>query len=235
MDGVSNWKIYLLWPIKKLLLEGSTPGNEPLWFLISLYLVRIIYNYIAEWKYLDTILVLLLIMFYLLKFVDILNISEMLVYPFYLYSTFVGLLFYRAGYMLKNAQYKADVFWISVLCVIVISLLVPAQFDFRAISGDKSSKGDFVIFVIYSISACVVINNIFRYLYSKCDIKILTKIGKDSMFYYCIHWIILLFLNLYFGYFDIQLGWEQFALYIMGLVVLLPFFKKYQNKFFPVF
>lgn len=47
LNGTFEWN--MLYPIKELLRQGSVSGNLPLWFLLTLFSSRLVFNYLSNY------------------------------------------------------------------------------------------------------------------------------------------------------------------------------------------
>lgn len=178
--GDYDWKHYLLTPIKELFFTGSTTGNQPLWFLFSLFCVQFAFNELKRRK-VNTGFILLMgvlvptALFYLNKPL-----------PIYFANVPLGMSAYALGYMLKEKQFGKKVLVASLIVYLGIMIMLPSYLDFR--SNALNENGNYILAVLFGLSGCVVFNNLFKRL---PHMKILQFMGKNSMEYYVTHWIIL--------------------------------------------
>ena len=102
-EGDYNWMHYVLSPIKSILLNGSLAGNLPLWFLLTLLAVQLIFNYLSKkvniW----------FVVFVGYSIACILNMVAIPL-PLYFANIALGIATYGFGYKMKNVQYKNNVF-----------------------------------------------------------------------------------------------------------------------------
>lgn len=145
------------------------------WFLISLFLVRITYNYLSDkfssWK----IAILCLTVSFLLTFAN----SHL---PCYIGCFFHGMTLFSMGNFIKKTQFNKYVLLMS-LCIFILSFPMPSKIDFR---DNSVICGFFLIAVAYEIAGCVIVNNIFSRWMNK-KIALLTYLGQNSMVFYLIH------------------------------------------------
>lgn len=207
-EGDYNWMHYVLSPIKSILLNGSLGGNLPLWFLLSLLAVQLIFNYLSKkvniW----------LVIFAGYAIACILNIVE---YPFplYLANISLGIAIYGLGYKMKNVQYKNNVFFFAFVVYVVILSLCYSSIDFRA---NQVAKGLYWIACLYAISGCIIINYLFSLV--KVRLKMLEYIGRHSMNYYVMHWPILLLCSIILG--KSTSGWNLFVIMGVSCMCIMP-------------
>ena len=178
--GEIGWKHYILTPLKDLLLRGSISGNLPLWFLFSLYCVQAVFNelYIRSFRPICLFgggLLISSVSYYIgLK------------YPYYLSTVSLGLAAYSFGYIFRELQYTKKSFCIFLALYLGIFLFCPSFIDFR--DNCLNDGGNYFLAVAFSLSGCIVFDNIFRKL-PNCTV--LQFIGRNSMEYYVTHWIVL--------------------------------------------
>lgn len=210
INGDMEWRHYILTPFKDLLMTGSVSGNLPLWFLISLYCVQVIYNefYIRHIK--PIFLFLGGLLFASLAFY--LN----LLYPYYISTVTLGLAAYAFGYMFRERQYKNSCLFISLVLYLVIFIFCPSFIGFRA--NILNDGGSYLLAVVYSLSGCIVFDNVFKKM-PNCSF--LQFIGKNSMEYYVTHWIILNICSVICSRLLHWSGVESFCLMVV-LSLLIP-------------
>jgi hypothetical protein len=90
-------------PLHSLLLEGSVSGNLPLWFLLSLFAVKNIFNYVYRLnKSLNFRRGLMLCLSMIWLFILLIPIDGEVFHPIFLSNISSGLLFFSLGYLLRN-------------------------------------------------------------------------------------------------------------------------------------
>lgn len=190
--------------IKNILLEGSSPGNLALWFLLSLFCVRIIWAFCYEKNRLYIIPFLCLIA-PLMHFVDI-------KYPFYLANISSGLTYFGFGFILKDFKINNPYVIITLTALWISSIIYfPNMIDMR---GNSLNSGYYILSFPQNLLGILAINSLFEKLQIKCNI--LSNIGKNSMGYYCIHWIILITTRIFFK------GYTYLIITIFCCLIFLP-------------
>lgn len=181
VNGDLNWKHYLLTPFKEFVCTGSVTGNQPLWFLFSLFIVQLLFNelFVRKTKPILVLLLSLLIPIVLFYCGD----NNLFIY---LANVPLGMAAYTCGYMIKEKQFEKSFFFPALMIYLGVMLLQPSHLVFR--SNTLNSGGHYLLAIAFSLSACVVFNNVFKKL-PNCSW--LQFIGKNSMTYYVTHWIIL--------------------------------------------
>lgn len=180
VDGDREISHYLLSPFKTLFAEGAINGNLPLWFLLTLCVVQCVYSLVQSKR--GLVLVVSLLVAYLLNEI---GYSK----PYLLANCCSGLFFYSAGHILKEYQYKTPIALLSMVIGIAILFMFPSIVDMRS---NQLFSGNYLIWCIYSIVAIITFNNLSRYLRVTLITNPLSFIGRYSMIFYVLHWIIML-------------------------------------------
>lgn len=180
--GTFEWN--MLYPVREFLGQGSVYGNLPLWFLLTLFLSRLVYNYLANHGIRNEI-----IGFVALSFAFGLHLFEV-DKPYILANTCSGVFFMSLGYIMKNYMSKLAPPILFLLCLIyALSVQYPS---FVGMRSNHLYYGYYLLWIIYSICAIVVWNKVSQYMpFQKIGFHI---VGKYSMQIYCIHWIPLMFI-----------------------------------------
>lgn len=171
---------YFINSLRQILHEGAVAGNAPLWFLFTLFCVRIIFYLVHKLKQYSVIPICFFgILAYILNFWHIKDY-------YWISNICSGMFFFGCGYILKNVQYNKYLFIISVITYIGIIIYIPTFVDFRS---NTFTKENYIAWILSSLAGIITFNNIFKYI--PVRFKLLNNIGKDSMSYYVTHWIIL--------------------------------------------
>lgn len=203
---------YVLRPLRTLLHEGAVVGNSPLWFLLTLFLVRLIFIFLykRQRNRIKIITVISIVIPFVLCLVDFHDL-------YYISNVCSGLFYYIMGFYLKDNQYKKIYLIIGLLFYLIYVFYFPSYFDFRS----NIIKPSFYILCIVScLGGIIVYNNIFKRL---PNFKILEYIGRNSMSYYVLHWIVLGIMSILFKYsLELNDGCLLFYMYIFSNILLLP-------------
>ena len=177
-----NWIHYFLSPAKHLALYGCLAGNEPLWFLLTLFFVLAIYNFIMKnqtktFLFKMSIVVIAILISFLFERFNIRIFS-------YFFSTMVGLAFFSFGNIFCDIQYNKKIFSLILLLLIdICNIEIPVFY----IHSNVLTKGNYILWIIYSLAACIVINNVFKLIGGGA----LRYIGQNAMIIYLTHWIVI--------------------------------------------
>lgn len=213
------WGHYILSPFKALLRYGCVIGNEPLWFLLSLFIIRILYTLIKNYKISFFLVIILCLL--IGSTCNYLDITE----PRYLGNVATGLLFYSVGNLWQGYRdifNKTIYFVLLLLCTIFLYFIYPSAIDSFY---NKTIYGNYFIWIIHSILCIISIN----YLFSKLPpIKFFQNIGKNSMPYYIVHRVIIFTIQDIFLLIGLSTtGLTPFIWSTIMCFILLPISAKY--------
>lgn len=194
--------------------KGSLPGNAPLWFLLTLFFVRILVNLLNKFvreKYLLIIFLILSSSFYLLM-------STYQYIPWWVGNTCLGCFFFLCGSILKNIQYRDSILVISLLLYFMLIFFYPSVVGFWNCSV---IYGNWFIWILIALSGVILSNNIFK-RYQLLHVKWILNVGRNSMSYYCFHWILLVIMNMLFELYRCEDSMIQLTFDIFALLIILP-------------
>lgn len=177
-----NWMHYFLSPAKHLVLYGCLAGNEPLWFLLTLFFVLAIYNFIMK-NQTKTFLFKMSIVVIAIPISLLFEIFNIRMFS-YFFSTIVGLVFFSLGNIFCDIQYNKKIFSLSLLLLLAICNIEIPVFD---IHSNVLTKGNYILWILYSLAACIIINNVFKFMGGGA----LRYIGQNAMTIYVTHWIVI--------------------------------------------
>ncbi len=214
LDGDTNIIHYTLSPPKQMLLGGG--GHlwaAPLWFLVTLFLVKTLSSSLLRATknrmgggiacgVIGLILALLSRHFTTLR-------------PYYLTNFFPAMFFYVLGHRMKEKQYDNKIFYCSII-VFVISLIHPSLVDF---STNVITKGSYLLWMLYATAGIVMFNNIFKRI--NRDIWPFTQIGRESMYWYVAHWALMKAISLVVARACPELQGLKLLFVIFGSLMLL--------------
>lgn len=149
VQGDTNWLHYISFT-KWLILYGSIPANLPLWFLLSLFIVKTTYN-AAIGRIPDIYLIIIALA------VAFLHNHLGLDAPRYLANGALGLVFFILGFRMKSLQYKSKIIVGIAVAVYAVSIAWPANID---MFGNTLLNGWYLLAVVYTLAGIIVINKI---------------------------------------------------------------------------
>lgn len=214
--GDTNWIHYLLTPLKWAFITGSFTGNLPLWFLLSLFVVKGVV--VVADKYNLSKIMLLLVALIVSGGGTLLQLHTTHVI-YWIFSSALGMVFYIAGFYLRNMQYHSK--WVKIagaLCFCVSIFMFPSMVN---IHMDTTVKGYWMVYVMGSIGSIIVLNNLFRL--HVFQLPLLQSIGRNSMDYYCAHWILFYIVILIFDFpQDGSTNYTLLWILIISSAIILP-------------
>lgn len=166
-----------------VIYRGGIDWNLALWFLISLFAVRIITPILNKILPISLILILSVLISWGANYLN-------LTYPVWIGNIALGIMFYTIGYLLRVIQYNKSIFYISSLLFICgFFLPLVTKFDFRC--NQIGVTDNYLVVMLYCTSGIITINNIAFKFFNK-PITIITNIGKNSIILYVIHFPIIM-------------------------------------------
>ncbi len=203
---------------KKIITTSVVGPTAASWFLLSLFVARLAFNhlYVYVHPFLITVFfacaaygIFLMICRGWTLDIHMSDHDAFLKIPtFYIGNMCHGLSVYSLGYYTKEKQFS-KVFFFPAFILFVLKYFIPAGIDFRA---NEPSGVNFMLAVIYGMSGCIVINNLFKRFVNK-KIPIVTYIGINSMVYYLVHFPVMII--------TIKLFWSPFENYDLWIRFLI--------------
>lgn len=206
LSGDDNLRHFFVAPIKQFINDGSIDGNKPLWFLLSLFLIRNINALINNINHNLLLYILLVIISLIICFYN--------VHPLWISNTSCGLLFYISGKKMKQLQYEKWAIILMVCLYLIPVFFIPSIVDMRT---NITQKGYYSIWILSSIAGCVCANNLFKKIK---NIRVLEYIGKNSIVFFVCHWLILVLVKILY----IQLLGYNDKIILFNLMVMSCFF-----------
>ena len=170
---------YFVYSLKAMLLDGALMGNRALWFLLSLFVVRILCNIWVNRKlelwYLCGLSLCFSIFFYLVGLKN----------PVWMGNISLGLFFFALGArMPKNSPV---IKYISCILYAIVPIFCMSRVDMRA---NKLIEGYYSVWIVWSIAAFFAINTFFSFFTRKMPslMSPLVFLGRHSMSFYVAHW-----------------------------------------------
>ena len=222
-----NTIIFLKGEIVLILSTSTVWPTAAIWFLISLYFTRITFNLLYH-KIHPLILTIFFAfasyVIYIIYYngwsydIHFVGSNSHIQFPqFYIGNICHGLSLYSLGHYLQDKQFNKKVF-IMASILFMMKYFIPAGIDFRA---NLSSGTHFMLAVLYEMTGCIVINNLFRQFLNH-KIIFITHIGSNSMVYYLIHFPVMCTIGrLYLKYEDYDI-WPKF--FILSFMVTISLF-----------
>lgn len=186
-------RMILYVPIRSFILGGSIPINAALWFLLTLFIVRQVANFVLHKCNAIYVAITGMLMACCIHF---LNYHMM---PFTLYTFTWGLCFFCAGYVLKHYENNRLVIVISAIILLLTFIFTEIPTVYK-----KEETIEWYWYVLWypaSIAGCIVFNNVCQWIdilgklifkNASCDMPfpIFKWVGINAMTFYVSHAII---------------------------------------------
>ena len=202
----------ILTPFYQLLeFGGGGLNNQPLWFLLSLFFANIFYIIIDKYNF-NLIIIFFPIIGFLLDYYKI-NL------PLGLSKLFLGVFFFGAGNYFKLIERNQNIFTNIIMFTVYVIYVVflYSYLDFRS---NTIIIGNYFIYTIGSLVGIVFFiwtgNFVFK-------INLLNYIGVNSLIYFIVHWIILVFVRNIFCVFNLKTTNFIFAIILtLSVFIIMP-------------
>lgn len=213
--------------LKELVMNGSIQGNMALWFLLSLFICRILFNLLSLAK----INAWWIMGGFVIAATGVNYASTLAFIPYYIGNVCYGMVFYAAGYALKSV--KIPIWGIIALgaAIALCSYFCQSIIDIRL---NSAIKGEYIVTIPYNLAVILFINNIAKFIPSKfLESTRLHLVGRDSMSYYVMHWIIILLCDLVMvEVFNLTSGTYYWWITAVTCLLTLPFINVVLNRRF---
>ena len=195
--------------------EGAVICNAPLWFLLSLFFVRLFFSLLKKLR------IPLLVTVFSSFLAGWLIFAYSVPIGLYFGDIAFGLVFYCLGVLLKEKQYNKTVYLTSLL--VYLGLLTYLFFSSFQSGHDTVIQQPYPLVRFFNLAGCILFNNIFKRV-PKLQFPFLAKIGKDSMTLLVTHFIIITVLI-----YSNRISWHLpnpflFLIVLVSLSILLPVF-----------
>lgn len=169
---------YWWWPIRQIFAIGRVEGNGPLWFLLSLFFVRVIFQTTQNKRWAQIALIICCVV---VSFIG----NYFSIRPRTISNIAMGIVFYGLGAVLRDVQYIKWV-GISSVCVWILSYILMSFFGWHLIdfSFNTTIMGYHSIWLFNCIFACISVDYILR---NVPIAGIFSWLGKNSMPFLCVH------------------------------------------------
>lgn len=168
VSGDDNWIHTILIPIKSLLYYGSIPINYPLYFLLSLFMVRLIAKPIVEAK--SSVLIIGVSLFcFLTVFFNSYNIAE----PNYWVNVVTGTAFFLLGYVFRDIQYMKLIRIVATVSYILLEMFAFSSVEMR---HNLLESGSYLVWPIICLSGIILSNNMSKALQLKNNNILLSSV-----------------------------------------------------------
>lgn len=200
---------------------GAPINNIALWFLLTLFLCKILFDLLTTLRVPSVAIGISmgLLAFVAYSFKIFIRDNDVEI-PYYIVNTITGVCFYAMGFSLVNLQFKRNIIYISLFAHVIILF---AFFSFVDMFKNVLVVGYYPLWLISSVSGCIIINNLFRKLCKHVSFQLLEYVGRNSMVFYAAHlWIIVIVNGRLIPFFGIKNAIVCFMINTVACVIILP-------------
>ena len=207
-------------PLESFIHIGNIKGNDPLWFLLCIFFVREIFNFLVN-KNVNALVIA--IVSYLIGFIfSSIGFQD---YTWWFGNWFTGLCFFSLGYVITRFNNK-----IAFLLAIIIVLLfgVGEVLDIIQVPrlythANKMTRGNYLLYLPWALACVVFTINFFRYAQRFLKFRILDFVGTNALHIYIWHWILFtvatFFTKEVLGIESVRIHW---IILVVSALVFLP-------------
>lgn len=216
--------------MNSIFFYGRPNVNVPLWFLLTLFLVKYLVNIFVS-KGIKPIVVLLL-SFLIAIIINLLKINLgnplFLREPEYLFNTVTGICFFCCGIVFKEIQFNR---LLVLVCLSLHLIIILGYFSYVDMEHNTLIKGYYLLWIISSLTGIILINNCFHYLCKTMKFKLFNYVGYNSMTFYLVHFIIIKIILYYVApILPITSSWTLFMVMLLACIVCIPVFVVIFNR-----
>ena len=215
--------------IRGLFLTGKVPINTPLWFLLTLFGVRMVANRFlperddkyASWKIISMVAIGYVISYLAYRF------NHRLL-PYWVANGAAGLSFFTLGYALRDWEQK---WWLIALSVLVYIVGCVWGFPVVDMWPNKLVAGQYLLWIPVSLCCIITFNAVCRWITCLIQVKQMEWVGKNAMTIYVVHCMVYVTVSTIFEYYDVQIatGW-LFGVILLAYALILPIVCKLQER-----
>lgn len=181
--------------IRALFLRGYIVGNLPLWFLLTLFGVRMVANKVLpdkEDKYAWLKIASIVLGGYIVSYLAYRFNHRLL--PYWIANGAAGLTFFSLGYVMRDLETK---WWLIVPCAVVYVLGCIFGFLIVDMWPNEVVTGNYLLWIPVAFCCIVTFNAVCRWITSVVRVKPIEWVGQNAMTIYVVHILIVtLFIEL---------------------------------------
>lgn len=207
--------------VRGLFLTGKVPINEPLWFLLTLFGVRFVANWLLpnkDNKFRWLIVVCIVIVGYIIAYGCFRWNHPLL--PYWVANGASGLVFFALGYEMRDYESK---WWLMVPSVVAYFICCIVGFPMVDMIFNKLLAGNYLLWIPVALCGIVVFNALCRWMCKYIRLKPIELVGQNAMTIYVTHILIVLTCTFVVEYFDMTLCYPYMLWIILGAyTIFLP-------------
>lgn len=218
--------------IRGLFLRGYIPINNALWFLLTLFGVRMVANWLLPERENR---------FYWLRVIGVVLLGYAVSYlafeynhhllPWWVANGAAGLSFFVLGYALRDWEYK---WWLVLPCAIVYVAGCICGFPIVGMLDNDLEMGNYLLWIPVALCCIVAFDALCRWICQHMRVRPIEWVGKNAMTIYVTHYLICTVISTIFSYLvDVRISViGLFAVIIAGYILILPLCWKLMNSKF---
>lgn len=221
LSGKIDWMLFAISTLRIPIHQGAVAGNAPLWFLLTLFFVRILYNALPDNRYAHRMAIAL--SGFLAFTLNHIGFADY----YFVGNTMLGLFFYGFGHEFSNLQYKPTIAMLSTIIYVSLIIFVPTYVDFRS---NTMAAGCYFAWMLSSLAGLMMYNNLFKHLSRFVQYPFIF-IGNHSMSYFVLHWAVMGGVQIVLrNVFQVEQSAMLFASYAVSVAILCPAIEWYLKK-----
>lgn len=217
-----------------LFYGGTIYGNEALWFLLSLFVVRCLSDVpiINNHRMLSTVISGIFAFTHCI-------LSTRYRIPYWVGNICLGFVFYNIGKMMSENKRFDKERWPIILSAIAITLIGLChlggiiEYPSLFFHHNEINHSSYLLYIITSICSILLFSALFRYKISlNIHSKVLSYICNNSMVFYGTHWIVIDLVNSIISHINPEIsGLSLFSCDLLGCVIILPIISRIKTHF----
>lgn len=185
IDGSFMLREALLTSIKSTYITGAFLQDNPTWFLLSLFIVKYIGDYVVWYSEKRSIKLVPLIILCSVACAYVHSIVNVAYCPMLVGNTFSGLAFYLLGYMIRNNYLNK---WVGIVSVLAYIVCLFMPYPYVVMHWNKLELGSYLLWYPASLFGIITILGLSKQIEKYYAFPILNWAGKNALFLLCVHW-----------------------------------------------
>ncbi len=179
VDGTFDLEHCILKPLDTLYIYGYIPIDVPIWFLLSLFVVRVIATWLLKWNTHPVIPIV--IGFGTAFLLHILDNSRI---PYYLSNIPMGLAFLMMGHWLHEYESRE---WLVAVCLAGYIFFIAGDTPVVGLHRNVHLAGNYYLWPVFCFCGIILLNNICRLISDLSDrlgasgFRPVSHLGKNSL------------------------------------------------------
>ena len=207
--------------IHEFIYLGKMPLNTPLWFLLTLLMVRVVANAVLPdrgGRFAKIKIASIIVLGYMFSYLIYRHNSDQL--PYWIGNGVAGLCFFVLGYAFRDLEKSL---WLILPCVMVYVVGCFIGFPMVDMFPNKLVTGNYLLWIPVSFCCIVCFNAFCRWLYKYIRLKPIEIVGQNAMTILVIHVLLVKMTMELLRYNHIHLSsYWVLCLILLEYVLILP-------------